>query len=147
MARPRLIVTETVTAEMQQVVGGGLDAFNDAVVGHADRKPIAVLATDPDTGAVLGGAIGRSSLGLLFLDLFHLPEAWRGAGLGSEILALFEEEGRRRGCVAGVLYTISFQAPAFYERHGWRRFGEVPCRPEGTSRIFLTKPLAPAAAG
>jgi hypothetical protein len=56
-------------------------------------------------------------------------------------LAAFEAEGKRRGCRAGVLYTISFQAPAFYEKHGWSRFGEIPCEPEGTSRIFMTKQL------
>lgn len=78
---------------------------------------------------------------MLFLDLFHLPEALRGGGLGSRILRLAEEEARRRGCVAGVLMTISFQAPGFYERHGWQRFGEVPCLPPGTSRVFLSKKL------
>jgi hypothetical protein len=36
---------------------------------------------------------------------------------------------------------ISFQAPGFYERHGWKRFGEIPCHPPGTSRIFMTKAL------
>ena len=140
--RPVILLTDSVTPEMEQVIGGGLSEFNDRVIGYADRKPIAVLARDPATGSIIGGALGRSSLGLLFLDLFYLPEQHRGAGLGTEILRVFEEEGRRRGCVAGVLYTISFQAPAFYEAHGWRRFGEVGCLPTGTSRIFLTKQLA-----
>jgi hypothetical protein len=53
-----------------------------------------------------------------------------------------EDEGRRRGCRAGVLHTISFQAPGFYARHGWRMFGEIPCDPPGTSRVFMTKDLA-----
>jgi GNAT superfamily N-acetyltransferase len=72
-----------------------------------------------------------------------LPKALRGAGLGSRILAAAEEEGRKRGCRAAVLYTISFQAPDFYKRHGWRVFGEIPCDPPGTSRIFMTKELRP----
>ncbi|BFL62748.1 MAG: GNAT family N-acetyltransferase [Roseomonas mucosa] len=141
MTFPRLLVTDTITPEMEAVIGGGLNAFNDAVTGQADRQPVAVVARDPGTGAILGGATGRSSLGLLFLDLFYLPPECRGAGLGSAILQAFEAEGRRRGCVAAVLYTISFQAPGFYERHGWRRFGEVACLPPGTSRIFLSKTL------
>jgi GNAT superfamily N-acetyltransferase len=70
-----------------------------------------------------------------------LPKALRGGGLGSRILAMAEEEGRRRGCRAAVLYTISFQAPEFYKRHGWRVFGEIPCHPPGSSRIFMTKDL------
>jgi hypothetical protein len=57
------------------------------------------------------------------------------------MLAMAEAEGRRRGCGSGVLYTISFQAPRFYERLGWTVFGEVPCDPPGTSRVFMTKKL------
>jgi hypothetical protein len=52
-----------------------------------------------------------------------------------------EEEGRTRGCKRAVLYTISFQAPDFYKKYGWRVFGEIPCEPPGTSRIFMTKEL------
>ena len=59
---------------------------------------------------------------------------------------MMEEEGARRGCRSGVLYTISFQAPGFYERHGWREFGRVACDPPGTSRVFMTKELRPASA-
>lgn len=139
--KPQVIVTDAVTPDMKEVIGGGLDAFNVEVTGYADQRPIAVVARNPSNGEVLGGATGRSYLGLLFLDLFYLPPEHRGAGLGTEILSAFKEEGRRRGCVAAVLYTISFQAPGFYERHGWRRFGEIACLPPGTSRIFLSKQL------
>ncbi|NIX76007.1 GNAT family N-acetyltransferase [Microvirga terricola] len=141
MSKPEIVVTNIIDQEIEKLIGGGLNAFNDEVTGYADRQALAVLVRDPVTGHVLGGATGRSSLGLLFLDLFYLPKDLRGAGLGTAILRAFEEEGRRRGCVAGVLYTISFQAPEFYERHGWRRFGEIACEPPGTSRIFLTKQL------
>lgn len=141
MPRPQVVVTDIVTVEMTEVIGRGLSAFNDDAAGYADRQAIAVVAKEPSSGAVLGGATGRSSLGLLFLELFYLPPDHRGVGLGTEILRAFEEEGRRRGCTAAVLYTISFQAPAFYERNGWQRFGEIACQPPGTSRIFLSKQL------
>jgi GNAT superfamily N-acetyltransferase len=141
MLNPDILITDVVDQRIEQVVGGGLKNFNDAASGISDTRPIAVVVKDPVTSEVVGGAIGRSSLGLLFLDLFFLPEALRGSGLGTEVLRAFEEEGRRRGCRSGMLYTISFQAPGFYERNGWRRFGEVPCDPPGTSRIFMTKML------
>ncbi|ANA34814.1 GNAT family N-acetyltransferase [Ralstonia mannitolilytica] len=141
MPFPEIIVTDAPEDRAVSIIGDGLDHFNDVHVGYGDRRPLAVLVRDPHSGEVLGGASGRTSLGLLFLDLFYLPETLRGMGVGTEVLRRFEEEGRRRGCRSAVLYTISFQAPQFYERHGWVRFGEVPCDPPGTSRVFLSKAL------
>jgi GNAT superfamily N-acetyltransferase len=134
-------LTDTFEEGLEETIGNGLNQFNDDVTGISDRQPLAVVVRDQETGRVIGGMTGRSSLGLLFVDLFYLPPALRGGGLGSEILKRFEDEGRRRGCISAVLYTISFQAPAFYEKHGWQRFGEVPCSPPGTTRIFLSKSL------
>jgi hypothetical protein len=50
------------------------------------------------------------------------------------ILEMAENEARRRDCRAGVLLTINFQAPGFYQRLGWRVFGEIPCDPPGMKR-------------
>lgn len=141
MAKPNLVVTDIVDRPIEQAIGGGLKRFNEAATGISDTRPLAVVVKDPVSGEVTGGALGRTSLGLLFLDLFFLPEALRGSGLGTEVLRMFEEEGRRRGCRSGFLFTISFQAPGFYERQGWRRFGEILCDPPGISRIFMTKDL------
>jgi GNAT superfamily N-acetyltransferase len=141
MSKTEIIVTAVIDRSAEQVIADGLHAFNDDVTGYGDRAPLAVLVRDAATGEVLGGALGRSSLGLLFLELFHLPKSLRGQGLGSAVLQAFEAEGARRGCRSAVLYTISFQAPEFYERHGWRRFGDVPCDPPGTSRVFMMKEL------
>jgi GNAT superfamily N-acetyltransferase len=138
---PRVIVTDTADARVEKVVGEGLRRYNAEQSGIDDSRPLAVVVSDPDTNEVLGGITGRTSLGLLFIDLVFLPDELRGGGLGSRILELAEAEGRRRGCRAALLYTISFQAPRFYERHGWRVFGEIACDPPGTSRIFMTKAL------
>ncbi|MDZ7321981.1 GNAT family N-acetyltransferase [Kosakonia sacchari] len=119
----------------------GLNAFNDEITGISDRKPLSVLVKDANTGEVIGGMIGRTSLGLLFIDLVYLPPVLRGQRLGETLLRQFEEEGRQRGCISGFLYTISFQAPEFYKKNGWQEFGRIDCLPEGTSRIFLRKQL------
>lgn len=134
-------LTDSVDPALEAVVGAGLKAFNLETTGISDSRPLAVAVRDADSGEILGGALGRTSLGLLFLDLFYLPKALRGTGTGTEILRRFEEEGRRRGCGSAVLYTVSFQAPGFYERNGWQRFGEIPCDPPGASRVFMTKRL------
>jgi GNAT superfamily N-acetyltransferase len=143
MAEPELFVTDAPDDEAQRIIDGGLADYNEERAGYRDWRPLAVLARDASSKRILGGMLGRTSLGLLFIDLVYLPEAVRGRELGSRMLHMAEEEAARRGCRAGVLYTISFQAPGFYERHGWREFGRIPCDPPGTSRIFMTKNLAP----
>ncbi|MBA0445753.1 GNAT family N-acetyltransferase [Stenotrophomonas maltophilia] len=139
-----IVVTDVPGTEVLEMIGTGLDQFNLDAAGYADRRTLAVLVTDPVTGKVVGGLTGRTSLGLWFVDLFHLPQAYRGSGIGSRVLKAAEDEARRRGCRSGVLYTISFQAPDFYVKHGWTVFGEVPCDPPGTSRVFLSKDLSMA---
>jgi GNAT superfamily N-acetyltransferase len=136
---PVLTVSSSPEPEAARIISDGLDAFNDAVVGYADREPLHVVVRASEHGQILGGISGRTSLGLLFINVVYLPEELRGAGIGTRMMTLAEEEARRRGCCAGVLFTINFQAPGFYQRLGWRVFGEIPCDPPGTSRVFLTK--------
>lgn len=141
MTAPTLRLTDTPRAEDVEAVSRALGEFNAQVAGGGDERGLAVLVEEDGTGEVAGGLVGRTSYGVLFVDTFHLPARLRGAGLGGEVLRAAEEEARRRGCGHAVLYTLSFQAPEFYRRYGWRVFGSVPCRPPGTSRVFMTKEL------
>jgi GNAT superfamily N-acetyltransferase len=143
MTAPDVEVTlsDTVEDGFETLLSDGLNVYNDEITGYSDRRPLSVVVKDSATGEILGGAKGRTSLGMLFVELFHLPASLRGSGLGTRILGMMEEEGRQRGCRVAVLFTISFQAPDFYRRQGWRVFGEIPCDPPGTSRVFLTKDL------
>jgi GNAT superfamily N-acetyltransferase len=123
---------------MRSVPGWHASTSNRAGSGTVGRW---VVVCDPQTKQPVGGLTGRTSLGLLFIDLFFLLDNLRGDGLSSRVLRLAEDEARQRGCVGAVLYTINFRAPGFYERHGYRVLGTVPCLPPGTSRIFMTKAL------
>jgi len=134
-------VTDQPEREHVDLIDAGLDEYNLAKAGVVDHRKLAVLARAPDTGEVVGGLIGRTTLGLLFVELLYLPAEYRGSGLGAQLLAAAEQEAVNRGCRAGVVYTISFQAPDFYVKQGWQVFGEVPTD-NGISRIFLSKALA-----
>jgi len=136
---PILTLSNSPEPELTQIIRDGLDAFNDAIVGYNDRLPLQVIVRALEDGEIIGGISGGTSLGLLTINLVYLPETLRGAGIGTRMMAMAEQEARRRGCRAGVVYTINFQAPGFYQHLGWRVFGEIPCNPPGTSRVFLTK--------
>lgn len=103
-------------------------------------EPLAVLARDDESKA-LGGLVGFTQGGWLYVELFWLPEALRAQGLGSELLADAEKEAVRRGCRFAHLDRFTFQAPGFFERHGYEPFGELPDYPEGHRRVFYRKTL------
>ena len=46
-----------------------------------------------------------------------------------------------RGCVGARLDTFEFQAPGFYEKLGYTRFGRIDDHPRGYSRFFMQKRL------
>ena len=138
---PALVVTDTPEAADEAVVRDGLSAYNLSKAGYRDQKPLAVFVTDPDTGEVVGGIIGRTSYGLLYIDRFFLPEGLRRQGLGSQVLKAAEEEAARRGCTRAILSTLSFQAPGFYQRQGWQVLGRIDCDPPGHTRFTMTKRL------
>jgi GNAT superfamily N-acetyltransferase len=138
-AGPILTLSGGRDPQAEAVITGGLAEFNKAVFGRVDSQSLDILVRDAGTGDIVGGLLGHSSLGLFFLDLFYLPEHLRSAGIGSRIITLAEDEARRRGCTAAFVYTVTFQG--FYERHGYRRFGEIACPPAGATRIFCSKAL------
>jgi GNAT superfamily N-acetyltransferase len=145
MSEADLILTDAPDSADRAAIDDGLAGFNAEQAGIADARPLAVLLRDPATGGTAGGMLGRTTLGLLFVDLVFLPASLRGQAIGSRMLRMMEDEARRRGCRSAALVTISFQAPGFYERHGWHELGRVPCDPPGTFRILMTKALSPAA--
>jgi GNAT superfamily N-acetyltransferase len=142
MLDPTLVLTDAPSADAHRTIDDGLARHGVEQAGYWNARPLGVLIKDPATEQILGGLLGRTSLGLLFIDLVFVPEPLRGREIGTRILRMAEEEAMRRGCRAAVLYTISFQAPDFYEHRGWREFGRIPCDPPGTSRVFMTKEIS-----
>ncbi len=139
---PRLVLTDAATSEDELIIRDGLGAYNLEKAGYRDYRPLAVLVADPATGEIAGGLYGSTSMGLLRIDRFFLPERLRKQGLGSRILAAAEDEGARRGCSRAILSTLSFQAPGFYKRQGWQVLGRIDCDPPGHTRFMMTKKLA-----
>ena len=136
-----LSLTDAPDDDELAVITDGLRAYNEAQAGYSDSRALAVLASDPETKRVVGGLLGRTSLGLLRVERFFLPEDLRRTRLGSRILAMAEQEARRRGCTRAVLSTLHFQAPGFYLKQGWEVAARIDCPPPGHTRFYMTKKL------
>ena len=140
-AETMITLTDAPDDDERAVITDGLRAYNEAQAGAWDGRPLAIFARDPETKKVVGGLLGRTSLGLLRVDTFFLPEVSRRNRLGSRILAMAEEEGRRRGCTRALLSTLHFQAPGFYLKQGWEVAARIDCEPPGHTRFLMTKKL------
>src|SRR6266699_369043 len=131
-----IVLTDAPDPGDTAVVQEGLRAYNTTQAGYDDSRPLAVFVTDPVSGKVLGGLYGGSYLGQL-----------RGDRLGSRLLAMAEEEGRRRGCTRIALNTLEIQAPGFYLKQGYEMAARLDCEPPGITRYVMTKRLVPSEAG
>lgn len=138
-------VTEAPEPAELEALLRGLIAFNEPFLGRPDFRRLAVLARHE--GDLVGGLVGETGRGFLFVDLFWLEAPWRGQGLGSRLLAAAEAEALARGCHSAWLDTYDFQGRPFYERHGFELFGELTGFPNGHRRFYLVKRLAKAGGG
>jgi acetyltransferase (GNAT) family protein len=92
-AAPTLVLTDMPGIEAQTAIGGGLSDYNAGQAGYRDARALAVFVCDRDTQQPIGGLLGRTSMGLLFIDRFFLPESLRKKGLGGRLIKMAEEEG------------------------------------------------------
>jgi len=122
------------------VIGGGITDFNIHQAGDDHGKNLCFVLED-NNGEVLGGVIGMTYWNWLYISLMWLPEDLRGLGYGKKLLALAEEEGRKRGAQFACLDTFSFQAPGFYKKFGYQEFGKLEDFPPEHTRYFLKKDL------
>ena len=122
------------------IIGQGISNYNKEQAGDDRDKTLCFVLYGPNQEAV-GGVIGATYWDWLHIDLMWVKEEFRGRGYGHRLLALAEEEARRRGAKKVHLDTFSFQAPDFYRRHGYQVFGELRDFPPGHQRYFLARQL------
>jgi len=141
MPEPKIVLTDTATPEELAVIGEGLRAYNTSQAGFDDYKRLAIFVTDPDSGAIVGGIYGGSYLGQLSIERVFLPESLRRYRLGSRLLAMAEDEARKRGCSRITLNTLEIQARGFYLKQGFQTAATLDCDPPGITRYVMTKKL------
>ncbi|WP_042419344.1 GNAT family N-acetyltransferase [Streptacidiphilus anmyonensis] len=130
-------------AELNARLSAGLDEFNFPATGTtaADQGKLSVKVVD-DAGEIVGGLAAWTWGGLLGIEMLWVREDSRKDGWGSRLLLAAEEEARRRGCDRAVVSSFTFQAPGFYQRHGYRETGRTLGIPGGAEDVHMFKELA-----
>ncbi|MBZ6472347.1 GNAT family N-acetyltransferase [Streptomyces griseocarneus] len=127
-------------AELTERLESELDAFNDAATGGVAHDEFSVRATGDD-GELIGGLTAWTWGGLCGIQLLWVREDRRADGWGTKLLREAEAEAVRRGCDRMTVSSYTFQAPGFYERHGYAEVGRVPGMPGGHADVYLFKVL------
>ncbi len=141
MTAPNIVVDHNPELGMREAILKPLRAFNTSIVGEIKQQFLAIYLRDPHDDTVVGGLWGYSAADWLVVDLLFVPEDLRKQGVGTSLVNKTEEIARQRGCLGVWLHTGTFQAPGFYEKLGYRRFGKLSDYPRGHETIYFCKHL------
>lgn len=133
-----LVAVETAlpAAEREQIVRS-LVGYNATQAPPANHRPLAVVARR--AGVVVGGLLGYTHWEWLSVQQLWVAAELRNGGVGRRLLRAAEAAAHARGCQHAHLDTHSFQALEFYQRLGYRVFGQLEDYPAGHARYFLHK--------
>ena len=141
-AAPRIVAERSGARAMSRKLWNGLLHYNRKTAGPFRYSRVVLTVRSP-RGSVLGGLILQSYWKESYVELLWLSERARRLGFGRRLIAEAERRARRRGSRLLHLNTYSFQAPGFYEKLGFTRFGRMAGSPRGGSRHFYVKQLTP----
>ena len=137
-------VTTSPTKEDLKTLSDGIGSYNQGYlpdeVGFEKDTKFAVIAKD-DTGKVLGGIRANAFWNYCIIELLWLSKESRGLGLGTQLIESAENFAKEKGFGYMRTETLSFQARPFYEKLGYKLFGELHDYPKGHTTYCLVKEL------
>jgi GNAT superfamily N-acetyltransferase len=140
MRRPEFVISDDPSPEVVQYLEDRLYEFNSAATGISDGEWLTIVVRD-ESDRIVAGLSGSTWGGCAEIRQFWVEESRRRQGLGTALLEAAEQEARRRGCTSILLMTFSFQAPAFYARHGFDVVAAVDDHPAGHQNLLLRNRL------
>ena len=123
-----------------QYIRESLNQYNNEHVGEDGHTPLNIIEYD-ENGNPIGGILGGTYWGWMYVDILWVHEKYRKKGIGSRLLREAEQEAVCRGCHHVHLDTMSWQAPEFYRKHGYEVIGILPDIPSGNEKYLLMKTL------
>lgn len=140
LSRPQVTVAGA-DADLDARLSRELDAHNVAASGVDDQREFTVKVED-EQGLLLAGLSGWTWGTCAGIAMVWVHEDARQRGLGARLLEDAEVVARARGCRRLTVSSFTFQAPAFYEAHGFVETGRTQGVPvEGEADVHLVKLL------
>jgi len=120
------------------LVDAGLGDANAIAAPLHEVRSLGCFARD-DSGAIIGGAVGRTWGECCELQQLWVAPAFRKQGIATQLMRAFEGHAQLRGCHAFYLETFSFQAPAFYRKLGYAMVYVNDAFPHGICKHLMRK--------
>ena len=139
-------VSFTEDATRREKLDSVFRAYNDEKSAwHKDirttgGKPFDIYLEDKN-GELMAGLYGESYWQSMEIDRLWVHEDYRHQGLGSQLLQKAIDHARAQQCRFIHLTTFSFQAPDFYQKHGFKVVGQLLDMPPGFAKYWLRKDL------
>lgn len=122
-----------------KIIDEGLDKHNLERIG--EQKYISVGSFARDNGKIIGGITGNLFWNYLYIDMMWIQDEYRGKDLGRKLIEEVEALAIENGIHRSHLCTGSFQSKGFYEKCGYKVFGQLEDMPEGETEYYLYKRL------
>jgi ribosomal protein S18 acetylase RimI-like enzyme len=141
MTNLTITVEDNPSAEdIRTVIGKILDYNNNNQKQKDVAYPLVIFIRDSNS-EIVGGLVGETHWGWLFISHLWVAQSLRGQGYGREIMLKAEQEAKKRHCDRAWVDTFGFQALDFYERLGYQIFGLLEDYPQEDKRYFLQKQI------
>ena len=133
------VMTKSIpSSEELQFLEDRLYEFNSHQIGQDDGQLFAIFIRN-DQQEILAGLSGWTWAQACEIQTLWVHPSWRGQGFGRKLLEAAEQEVRARGCRVILISSYSFQAPAFYQKCGYRLDWQLNDFPPGHQHCSLVK--------
>ena len=131
---------ENTESQKSQIIGDLIRSYNRSKREAAESEPLNLYVED-DSGEVLAGLVAETFGNWLEIEYLFVKEDIRGQGIGSQLLQRAESEAKKRNCRFAFVNTYQFQAPAFYQKHGYKEVFTMKDYPYTGQRHYYQKDL------
>ena len=131
---------ENTKSQKVQEIGNLIRSYNRSKREAAESEPLNLYVED-DSGELMAGLVGETFGNWLEIEYLFVKEDIRGQGIGSQLLQQAESEAKKRNCRFAFVNTYQFQAPAFYQKHGYKEVFTMKNYPYTGQRHYYQKEL------
>jgi GNAT superfamily N-acetyltransferase len=132
-------ITDSPSKLDEDLVGEGVLRHGRSLAVDGDARTLACFVRKDEK--LVGGGLGRTEYGRLFITLVWVVEELRGQGIGTGIMLRMEQEALARKCRDALIETLLERNVRLYERLGYKSLARIERYVGMFSRHIMLKSL------